>query len=216
MQNEKTKVTLKARTQKVADGVWADEKGFQIPMSKISSFERKVERNWGKLFKSAKKINDELVAFKEEIRAICQEIYEEYMQLNNIEKIGKGNFTHFNYDRSIRIEVAINEPIHFSELEILACKAKLDEFLDEKVHSKDEFIKDMIIDSFETTRGNLDAKKVMSLLKWESKIKSPLFTEAMDLLKASIRRPASKTYFKIAVLDSEGKYQNIDLNFSSI
>ncbi len=209
-------IVLVANTQKVADGKWKDEKGFDIPVNRITKFERKVERNWGTLFKKASKINSDLSIFKDEMRTICQEIYDDYMEENNDGKKGKGNFTHYNFDRSIKIEVSINERIEFDDLSIQACKSKLDEFLEHNIESKDEFIKEMVMDAFETSKGNLDSKKVMSLLRYENKIKAPLFKEAMKLLKSSIRRPDSKTYFRISALNSDGKYQNIELNFSSI
>ena len=56
----------------------------------------------------------------------------------------------------------------------------------------------------------------MSLLKYRSKIDNPLFQEALKLLEQSIRHPDSKRYFQIYVRNSEGAYDNIDLNFSNI
>ncbi len=203
-------------TQKSSDKLWQDEKGTEIPFSRITKVERLMERKSGKLINEAKKLHNKLSAFKEQIREACYEVYDAFMVEHDNKKDGKGNFTWYNFDRSIKIEVNINERIEFDDLNITACKDKLDQFLSANVESKDEFIKQLVLDAFETSRGKLDAKKVMSLLRYKSKIKVSLFQEAMELLESGIRRPDSKTYFRIWAKNQEGKYQSIDLNFSSI
>ncbi len=205
-----------ATTQKSSTKLWEDEQGMKIPYTRITKVERLMERQSSKLMKEALKVNSKLSIFKTQIQDICNEVYEEFMAENNSDKKRKGNFTWYNFNRSIKIEVSITERIEFDDLTIQACKRKLDEFLSVNVEIKDEFVKELVMDAFETSRGNLDAKKVMGLLRYKSKIKAPLFLEAMDLLEKSIRRPDSKTYFRIWVKDELGKYMNIDLNFSSI
>jgi hypothetical protein len=75
----------------------------------------------------------------------------------------------------------------------------------------------MIIDAFETQRsGSLDTKQVLKLTSYEDKVKSPKFSEAIKLIREAIRRPKSKTYRRVWVKDEEGKYQNVELNLSSL
>ena len=75
----------------------------------------------------------------------------------------------------------------------------------------------MVINAFETQRkGNLDVKSVMNLTRYESKVKDPLFSEAVALINSAIRRPKTKTYFRVWQKNSNGEYQNVDLNISSI
>lgn len=211
-------MTTVVKIQKRDDKLWEDEKGLQVPYSRTTKVERMMERYSAKLMNEAVKINEKLSSFKAQIQTICNEVYDAFMaEHDNVKsRKGKGNFTWYNFDRSIRIEVSIKERIEFDDLSITACKDKLDDFLSANVESKDEFIKQLVLDAFETSRGRLDAKKVMSLLRYKSKIKTPLFQQAMELLETSIRRPDSKMYFRIWVRDEEGNYQNIDLNFSSI
>ena len=207
----------KITQQKSSDKLWKDEKGLQIPYLRTTKVERLMERKSNKLLNEALKINVKLANFKEQLQDVCHEVYDNFMTENgNDEKKHKGNFTWYNFDRSIKIEVNVNERIEFDDLSITACKDKLDQFLSANVESKDEFIKQLVLDAFETSRGKMDAKKVMSLLRYKSKIKSSLFQEAMNLLENSIRRPDSKTYFRIWLKNSNGKYENVDLNFSSI
>lgn len=197
--------------------MWYDEKGNAIPYARTTRSERLMERSSFRLLKEAQKLNSGLIALKELTRELCNEAYDAFMEeANNSDKPRKGNFTWYNFNRSIKIEVSISERIEFDDLHLAACKDKLDEFLNLNVESKDEFIKQLVMDAFETTKGNLDVKKLMGLLRYKSKIKAPLFQQAMSSLEDGIRRPDSKTYFRIWLKDDDNKYQNIDLNFSSI
>ena len=147
---------------------------------------------------------------------LCQQVFAKAMDEYKAKASGKGNFTWFNFDRSIRIEVSISDRIDFDDIAIEASKEKLDTFLSENLDSKTDFVKDLVIDAFSTTKGKIDAKKVMSLMKYRGKIKHPLFVEALDILASGIRTPESRTYFRIWKKEDDGKYSLIDLNFSSI
>lgn len=202
--------------QKVKDKEWINESGKLVPMAYISPGNRLKERSAGSILKDAKRINDQLSEFKTKIQKLCDEVYEKMIEEFKAKKDTKGNFTWFNFDRSTKIDVSVSERITFDDLTINACKQKLDEFLDQNLDSKQEFVKQMVTDAFSTSKGKLDSKKVMSLLKYRKQIKAPLFQEALDLMEDSIRKPDSKVYFRIWERDTSGEYHLIDLNFSSI
>ena len=147
---------------------------------------------------------------------ICEEVYTKAMAELKNESANKGNFTWYNFDRSIRIEVKINERIEFEDIAIKACQDKLNKYISENTSSTDPLIPQLINDAFSTQRGKLDAKKVMGLLRYRSRIKNELFQEAMEHLEQSIRRPSSKAYYMISVRTEEGKYELLDLNFASV
>ncbi len=201
--------------QKTNQESWTDETGIRCPIKHVKGLSRLKEKSAGTLLNNAKKINEELVAYKKQMKKLCEEIYEKAMKEMGVEK-QKGNFTFFNFDRSIKIEVSISDRIDFDGLLIEGCKSKLDEFLNSKLDSKEEFLKELVMDAFSTSKGKLDAKKVIGLMKYQSKITHHLFQEAMKLLADSIRRPDSKTYFRIWERAEDGEYNIIDLNFSSI
>jgi hypothetical protein len=201
--------------QKTNQESWTDETGKLVPIKYVNSLYKLKERNAGTLLTEAKKINQDLIAYKKKMRKLCDDIYQK--ALKELGTTGlKGNYTFFNFDRSTKIEVSISDRIDFDDLTIQACKSKLDEFLSSTIDSKQEFVKEMVTDAFSTSKGKLDVKKVLDLFKWRNKIKHHLFQEAIILLEESIRRPDSKTYFRIWERDKNGEYNIIDLNFSSI
>lgn len=203
--------------QKSTNSEWQDESGTHIPYNRTTKSERLMERHSQRILKAALSINSKLVALKELIRDLSQEAYDAFMEEKTSTRTSKGNFTWYNFDRSIKIDVSINEPIQFDSLTITAAKQKFDAFLDVNIESKNEFAKQMVIDAFETQRsGSLDTKRVMNLTRYESKINDPLFSEAVKLINEAIRRPKTKTYFRVWLKDQTGEYQNVELNLSSI
>lgn len=208
---------MKYNTQKSSDKVWTDESGTEIPYNRTTKVERLHERSSSKIAKAAIDVNRKLVEFNDMITELSQEAFDEYMNSKGIDKITKGNYTWFNFDRSIKIEISVSEPIVFDSLTITAAKQKLDEFLDANIESKNTFIKQMIIDAFETQRsGSLDTKQVLKLTSYEDKVNSARFSEAIKLIREAIRRPKSKAYRRVWIKDESGKYQNIELNLSSL
>ncbi len=204
--------------QQVKQPTWKDETGKEVPIQYITPIMRVRERNIGRILKGAKGINEKLVAFKKLVQELVDEVYKLHMEqlAAGKKEPGKGNFTIHNFDRSLKVEVSINERIDFDELTLQVAKEKLDLFLDENLDSKTEFVKELVADAFSTQSGKIDSKKIMSLMRYRSRIKHDLFLEALDLLGESIRRPDSKTYFRAWERQSNGEYKLIDLNFSSI
>lgn len=202
--------------QKVKDKFWKDESGKTVPVEYLSTGIRLRERTAAHLSKEALAINSRLKAFKKEVIRICDDVYKKAMEEYKAKTDGKGNFSFFNFDRSLKIEVSISERIEFDDLAIKAAKEKLDSFLTDNLDSKTEFLKDLVIDAFSTTKGRIDAKKVFSLMKYKTKINVPLFQDAVNILLDGIRHPDSKTYFRIWAREEDGSYKLIDLNFSSI
>ena len=203
--------------QKTSDPMWIDEAGNSIPVKRITRSEKLMELKSTLLLKGARMINDRLIAFKTDIKTICEEVEKASLAENGVvRENAKGNLTWYNFDRSIKVERSVSEPMRFDELTISAAKSKLDEFLNEAIESKFDFAKDMILTAFETTKGQLDPKKITPLTRYERKVNHPLFSEACRLIQQALRRPESKTYYRVWVKDEDGKFQAIELNFSNI
>ena len=196
---------------------WLDETNAKIPANRLTKVEKMMEYSATKVVNDAIKLNKQMVSFKSKINTICNDVYRNFLRDKNIEITGrKGNFTWYNFDRSIKIEVDVHETITFDDMTITAAREKLDMFIEQNVEGKIDFIKELVNDSFKTSRGKLDAKKVLSLIRYRSKIKDELFNEALTLIEDSIRRPASRTYYRVFVKDETGKYQSVELNLSNI
>lgn len=205
-------------TQNLKSPMWVDENGTKIPTNRLTKGEKVQEKKASILLRSALSANKALQGFKEQIKEACDEVEDAVLTENGVSRSEnyKGSFTWFNFDRSIKVERKVSEPMSFDDLIISAAKQKLDEFLGLTIESKHEFVREMINSAFETTKGKLDPKKVMPLLRYESKVNHKLFTEACRLITKAQRRPDSKTYYRVWVKNDEGKFEAIELNFSNI
>ena len=211
-------MNLQFNFYKTKDQVWKDETGMTIPVNRVTKAERLTERKTAQIVKKALDLNKRLKAFKQDIKAIAKEVYNAHMKENGgKEKTDyKGNFTFYNFDRSVKVEVNVSEPIEFDDITIQMAQEKLQEFLQTHINADNEFVKELVLDAFKTRRGKLDTKRVLNLTRYVGKVKDPLFKEAVDLINKSIRKRPSRMYFRVFVKDDNGKYQNIDLNLSSV
>ena len=197
----------------IKEKIWIDETGQPIPVARILPLEKLKEKVSFQCAKEALDIHTRLISFKEKIAKECDAIYTEAMK---DAKIGKGNFTFFNFDGSIKLEVQVNELITFDTILIEKAKQKLMELVGESISTDKEFIKELVMSAFQTSKGQLDTKRVLGLKKHAKRIKDERYHEAMALIDDSIRKPSSKTYFRVWLRNTQGTYESIDLNFSSI
>ena len=125
----------------------------------------------------------------------------------------KGNYTLFSYNRNIKVEVKIGTRIEFdSNIDI--AKIKIDEYLTDITKESNPEIGIIVKHAFTTTKGQLDAKRILQLFSLQ--IKHKLWLEAMDLLKSSIKTNVTKRYMAIWERDGSGEYQPIVLQFSNL
>lgn len=202
------------KPQTAKDKLWNDESGQAIPYNRTTALERMREKSAYSLAKEALAIHHKLVAFKEQVAQQCQAIYEEAMR--EAAQLGKGNFTFYNFDYSIKVEVQISDLIRFDDLTIEQARLLLTDLVGENIKEESEFIKSLVLDAFQTSKGKLDTKKVLGLKRHASRIKDERYHEAMTLIDKAIRRPETKTYFAISIRNEEGEYEAIQLNFSAI
>ena len=198
---------------------WIDETGNSIPFNRTTKSERLKEKYSNKILKEAQNASEKLKALRDLMDVAIGEILEECRSENSVKLDGKGNYTWYNFNRSIRVEVNINELITFDEIKLESAKEKLSSLIRDNTKG-DDFILSIVEQAFQTTTGKLDTKRILSLKKHTSRIVNlsikNTWQEAMDLIDQSISRPTSKKYMKVYLKDETGEYQNIQLNFSSL
>ncbi|WP_410221904.1 DUF3164 family protein [Pedobacter sp.] len=208
-------LTLNVQTSK--NKMWKDEAGIEIPYSRTTPFERKCEKTVGRVATRAMKINSDMTAFKNDLKREVEVLYEDFKKENGgIVGKGKGNATFYSFDRSIKVEVSINEAITFDENCINLAHEMLKEVISEGLSGAADWIEGIVLDAFAKSNGKLDTKKVLGLRKYEQKVNKPRYSEAMRMIDKGIMRPSSKEYFRVWVKDGNGEYIDVQLNFSAI
>jgi hypothetical protein len=211
-------MNIEINQQKPGINAWVNEAGDAIPYNRTTPFERTSEKKLAASAKEAMRLNGLLTTFKTNLKAQAEELYQLFLVENNGKAPGKGKggITLFNFDRSIKIELSINEQIAFDENTIGLAKAKLDEFLTDGMKGSEDYMKTIIMKAFETSKGKMDTDKILSLRRHAADVKDVRYAEAMALIDKAIRKPKSKEYYRVWVKDGNGKYRSVELNFSFI
>ncbi len=167
-----------------------------------------------KTIREAKVISAKLTKFKKELMTEVDIVFYKMLEEANIDTDErKGNLTICSFDKSIKIEVKVSDRFQFDD-NITLAQTKLNEYIELKMEGTDRDVAELINSAFSTDKGKLDNKRIFSLFRMN--IKHPLWVEAIELIKKSIQVNSTTRYTRIWEKDAEGKYQNIDLNMSSI
>lgn len=199
------------------DNLWEDESGLKIPYNRITKTEKLIERSVAKIYKAWQSEHERLVALKQEAAKLCEECYQADMKSKGVDPSDrKGSYTMYCFNRSIKVERSVHGNPTYDEATIEAAKIKFDQYMDENVTGAEDFVKDMIIDAFESRNGQLDKNRINKLISYKNRSKNTLFIEACDLLSQAPRYASSSIYYRVWAKDENGKYQNIDIQFSSL
>lgn len=194
--------------------IWKDHKGNEIPEKYVPELDKIKDKMVLKTLKQAKIISAQLAKFKKGLMTEADIIFYKMLEEANIDNDQrKGNLTICSFDKSIKVEIKVSDRIQFDD-NITLAQAKLSEYIDLKMEGTDRDIAELINSAFQTDKGKLDNKRIFSLFRM--KIKHPLWIEAIELIKKSIQINSTTKYITVYEKDADGKYQNIDLNMSSI
>jgi hypothetical protein len=200
--------------------IWKDRNGNPVPKKYVPAIDKKKTAHVDRMVKEAEKLHLQIKAFKTKFLEGSDEVFEAMQKDANVRTGEKGNYTISAFDGKSKIEVQMQNRIEFTQ-ELEFAKEKFDQWKAEQIDKLEKLenndVKSVIylVDhAFTTSRGKLDTKKVLDLLKYP--IKDALWLEGIELLKKSIHSKASKRYGRVLVTDKEGAEKVIDLNFSSI
>ena len=200
--------------QKNTSKTWLDHRGNEVPRDYVPKFDRYNEIQVSKIFNAAIKLNEQIARFKAMSYEIADALYAEMLRNANIAPSDrKGNYTLTSFDKSIRIEVNVNELIEFDE-NINLAQMKLQEFIENKTKGVDIDIVALINQAFTTRKGRLDKARIFGLFSLN--ITHPLWQESMELIRKSINRNSTVRHMEIAEKDENGRYVPIRLNLATI
>ena len=141
---------------------------------------------------------------------------QEYQYNNGKARNLKGNFTWYNFDRSVKVETNINDLVKWDDALMAAALENLNDYLAQNLTDTNELIAGLVQSAFSNTKGQIDTGKVFQILKYKEKIKHKKFQQACELITNAQSIDSSRKYMRLWVVDDAGKYQNINLNFSSL
>jgi hypothetical protein len=186
--------------------VWQNYEGVQVPESAISPYDKKKEPKMAQMLKkvqAAVKARDEAERFLRETGDVL--VKELYTNKGQIFTENEG-YTLYNYDKSVRLVARKNAVMQLSN-EVNIANKLFNEYLDIVLTNDNKDIRVLVQRAFSTNKGELDPKKLLSLLSL--KIEHPKWVEATNSLREAMSTNSTKRYFKLATRNSEGEYVDI-------
>lgn len=201
---------------------WTNHRGEVIPVRYIPALEIEEDKIAEKLINEAQKVSNKLKELKQKAFDMADAFYAKKRdeKLNaktqkegSEKKQPKGNYTITSFDKSLKIEVNINDVIEFDD-DINLAQEKIAEFLDNLTQDAHKDLRVIVMNAFRTRKGKLDKGRVLELQNY--KIEHPVWLEAMELIKSSIETNRTRRYMKMWIRDENGKYNEIPLSFPAI
>lgn len=197
---------------------WQDAEGNEVPFKFVPVIDRKKESLAEKLHKASIKCEAQLSDLHQQMNAAVEEIREAVLEEYKLKgrKESKGNITWYNFDRSLKVEAALNDISRWDEALMTEAKELLDDYIRSSMSDANELISGLVSSAFSNTKGSIDSSKVFQILKFEGKIKDKRFLKACEMMKRAQQLDRTKKYMRIWRRAADGQYETINLNFSSL
>lgn len=199
----------------VPEGYLVNAKGHLIPVDKVKEIDKIRDELVKKMVTTAKELREVMKSAKEQLFGE----FEDFVELSASEyetKVGgeKGNTTLLSFDGAGKVQLAVSDNLVFDE-RLQVAKSMIDECLHEWTADSNDNIKAIINNAFQVDKeGKINTRRVLGLRSL--KINDDKWLKAMNAISDATQVVSSKEYIRVYERDSEGKYQQISLDFSNV
>jgi len=199
----------------IPEGYKRNAIGHLVPIEQIKEVDLLRDDFVMKAVEAAQYETDALVAFKKKLTGDMDAFLDLSAEKYGVKLGGgKGNVSLMSFDGRYKITREISERIEFDE-RLQAAKVLVDECLREWTRSSGSEIRTLIEDAFQVDkRGRINTNRVLGLRK--HKIEHPSWKLAMDAVAEAVTVTGSCTYHRFYERDENGKYHQVNLDFSGV
>ncbi|MFW2176635.1 MULTISPECIES: DUF3164 family protein [unclassified Moraxella] len=204
-----------ANQTQIPEGYVKNAKGHLVPVDSVKAIDQLRDSTVKDMVVIAKELSEAMREKKEKLFSL----FEDFVQLSASEydtKVGgeKGNTTILSFDGQHKVQLAVNDNIVFDE-RLQVAKSLIDECLHEWTKDSNDNIKAIIDNAFQVDKeGKINTRRVLGLRSLQ--INDEKWLKAMEAISDSIQVTSSKEYIRVYERDSEGKYNQIPLDFSNV
>lgn len=194
---------------------WKDQKGNLIHIDNIREIDKMRTQIVMETVVKAKELHEHMKVTKSAIFDTILSFIDISIEEYDI-KVGgkKGNTTLTTFDGKHRVQYAIAEHIQFDE-RIQAAKALVDECLRDWTQDSRAELKTFVSQAFDVDKeGNLSTTKILGLRR--IKVEDERWATAMQAISDSIKIVSTKPYVRVYERGTDGKYNQIVLDFAAI
>ncbi len=200
----------KFETKKDERGYWVNGLGDKIPPKLVNEAEKRRESYIQKIGNRMIRAASALEVTKRQVEGIV----DEYIAKLELPEDWKGNLELTSYDGTFKVVVQQNPVLEFTD-QLMTAKARLDALLTKWTDGTRDELKIIVNNAFVArSKGQIDKRAVLALR--QLKIDDPEWKAIMDMIGESVQITMRKQYISAKVRDENGKWKNLDLNWSSI
>jgi len=199
----------------IPEGYKQNAVGHLVPIEQIEEIDLLRDDFVRKAVEQAGGVAATLSAYKTMLSNDMQSFLDLSSEKYNVKSGGvKGNVTLMSFDGRYKIIREIAERLDFDE-RLQAAKVLVDECLREWTKFSGSEVRTLIEDAFQVDiKGRINTKRILSLRKL--KIEHPTWQQAMIAIGEAVTITVACTYYRIYERDENGKYHQLNLDFSGV
>jgi len=189
--------------------------GHMVPIEQIEEVDLLRDEFVLRAVQAAKGVAADLAIFKQKLTGDMDAFLDLSSEKYGVKLGGqKGNITLNSFDGKYRITREIAERIEFDE-RLQAAKVLVDECLREWTKYSASEVRTLIEDAFQVDKkGKINTKRILGLRKL--KIDHSTWKQAMEAIGDAVTITGSCVYHRFYERGEDGKYQQINLDFSGV
>lgn len=199
----------------IPEGYKCNAVGHLVPIEQIKEIDKLRDDFVMKAVQDGLEVSGHLAAYKQRLAGDMQAFIDLSADQYNVKTGGvKGNVGLMSFDGRYKIVREVAERLDFDE-RLQAAKTLIDECLREWTKYAGAEVRALIEDAFQVdVKGRINTKRILSLRKM--KIDHPTWVQAMTAIGEAVTVTGSCVYYRIYERDENGKYHQVNLDFSGV
>ena len=196
------------------DTHWLNSRGKYDPVRFINKIPKRRDTMVERVFRKIDKLQTRMLADKGVINGWIKEFVEFTEQHHGAAMSEDANFDFTNYAGTMKIKVKISNVIKYDE-QIHVAKSLIDKCFTKWGEGAHPNIRLIVNHAFKVDReGELNHQKMIELQSYE--INNKDWKKAMEIITKSRRIDSRKRYITFQKKNGKGKWETINMNFSSM
>ena len=206
-----------SKVKKQVGKMWVNADGQDIPIAYISTLQKIEEKKVSAIFTIMTNAKEYLRNKKLEVKKHVDELTEVYFKENHLDQ-EQSSFTFYKFNRTVMLEVENSQPMEYDVNLIDQASTHFKTYLDLNTEKIEPAFKGLIEDMIlSVQKDRLNVGNVKKLEKAGRGIEHPEIKKALELIDKAQGKGLSRVYYRVRLLNEDtGKYELIDVNFSSI
>ena len=195
--------------------VLVNHKGRPVPVEQIDDLTLEKHKIVESVLADAFKMNKRMMNAKKRYFKRIDQYLKKLEKKYKTERTGKGNLILTNYSGDRQVEIKINDDFVFDE-KLLLAKSKIDSCIKKWSDGSNKNLIALVDNAFNVDkRGQINKHDIIALTKL--KFDDAEWNEAVELIRDSMNIVGTKQYLRFRYRSgNEGKWETINLNFSTI